>query len=116
MAFVERGYAIQQAATRTPTDTLQARGTAYWANPNFDNATRRDVQSISALPVADAEQQFLTLMISHHQGGVTMAKAVLRHTTRRDVRRIADSMVVGRQSEIQAMTAMLRTRMNFVAK
>ena len=45
-----------------------------------------------------------------------MAKAVLRHTTRRDVLRIADSMVVGRQSEIQAMTAMLRTRMNFVAK
>ena len=95
------------------TDTAKS-GPGHSAMPGM--ATNAAVQSISTLPVAEAEQQFLKLMIAHHQGGVTMAKSVLRHTKRRDVERIASSIVGGQQSEIQTMTAMLRARTNSVAK
>ena len=40
-------------------------------------ATQEEMESLSTLPVDEAEILFLNLMIRHHQGGVQMAEALL---------------------------------------
>lgn len=73
-------------------------------------ATNDEIRQLDSLPVDEAEVLFLTLMIRHHQGGVAMAEAILAASTRDDVRRIANSIVVGQRSEIDAMQSMLDAR------
>jgi uncharacterized protein (DUF305 family) len=73
-------------------------------------ATNSDVASIGTLPVIDAERTFLTLMIRHHQGGVTMATKALPKMTRPEVERIAQSIITSQTSEIKALTELLNKR------
>jgi uncharacterized protein (DUF305 family) len=79
-------------------------------------ASNTDVQSISTLPDDDAERKFLTLMIAHHQGGVTMAQRVLARTKRAEVRRLAESIVAAQKTEISAMRNMLSAHTTGVSK
>jgi uncharacterized protein (DUF305 family) len=79
-------------------------------------ASNTDVQSISTLPDDEAERKFLTLMIAHHQGGVTMAQRVLARTKRADVRRTAESIVASQETEITAMRDMLSARTTGVSQ
>ncbi|MBN9390969.1 MAG: DUF305 domain-containing protein [Chloroflexi bacterium] len=73
-------------------------------------ATVEQVYALDTLPVAEAEIAFLQLMIRHHQGGVAMARTVLNQTTRPEVTRLANSIVVGQQSEITYMKELLQKR------
>jgi len=40
-------------------------------------ASRDAVRQLSEVPTADAEVQFLQLMIGHHRGALVMARAIL---------------------------------------
>jgi uncharacterized protein (DUF305 family) len=73
-------------------------------------ATVEQVYALDTLPVAEAEISFLQLMIRHHQGGVVMARTVLNQTTRPEITRLANSIVVGQQSEISYMKELLQKR------
>ncbi len=73
-------------------------------------AARGEVSALSALPVAEAERSFLELMIRHHEGGLSMANAVLTRTDRPEVTRIAKSIVASQTGEIQAMRQLLANR------
>jgi uncharacterized protein (DUF305 family) len=66
-------------------------------------ATRAEVESLSSLPIRDAEEKFLELMIRHHRGGIAMAEEVLRETQRPEVRRLATAIIESQQGEIQYM-------------
>jgi uncharacterized protein (DUF305 family) len=79
-------------------------------------ASNTDVQSISTLPDDDAKRKFLTLMIAHHQGGVTMAQKALARTKRAEVRRSAESIIAAQKTEISAMRDMLSARTTGVSK
>jgi uncharacterized protein (DUF305 family) len=79
-------------------------------------ASNSDVQSISTLPDDDAGRKFLTLMIAHHQGGVTMAQKALARTKRAEVRRSAESIVAAQKTEITAMRNMLSARTTGASK
>ena len=69
-------------------------------------ATRADVAALSTLPVPTAEARFLTLMISHHQGGIEMAEAILARSERRELRRFARAVIDGQRVEIATMQTM----------
>jgi uncharacterized protein (DUF305 family) len=70
-------------------------------------ASQEDVNSLSTLPIAEAEPLFLQLMIRHHQGGVTMAEEVLAQTERPEVQRLAKAIIQAQQNEIKYMNDLL---------
>jgi len=55
-----------------------------------------------------AEHDFVTMMIPHHQGAVDMAKALLLTTTDPALRNMAQGMVADQQIEIQLMQQWLQ--------
>jgi uncharacterized protein (DUF305 family) len=73
-------------------------------------ATREELTVIRQAPLPEAETVFLQAMIRHHQGGVTMAEGLLAQGGRREVRRLAEKIVVAQQTEIAAMSALLEAR------
>ncbi|RAY17327.1 DUF305 domain-containing protein [Actinomadura craniellae] len=73
-------------------------------------ATREQLDELEHAQGRAAETLFLDLMITHHRGGVSMARAVLSRTGRPEVLRLARSMVEGQQSEIDLMTRMRAER------
>jgi uncharacterized protein (DUF305 family) len=73
-------------------------------------ATQQDVNSISSLPVKDAEIKFLQLMIRHHQGGIYMAQDVIAKASSVQVKRVAQAVINAQRADIDAMTSMLEER------
>ena len=55
-------------------------------------ASGAEVAGLSTLPVAEAERQFLRLMIRHHQGAVDMTLPLLDAARRPEVERLARQM------------------------
>ena len=51
----------------------------------------------------DVDRDFASMMIPHHQGGIDMAEAELRHGHNEQLRRIAQEIIVDQQQEIAAM-------------
>ncbi|MPZ29304.1 MAG: DUF305 domain-containing protein [Micromonosporaceae bacterium] len=70
-------------------------------------ATRQQLNELADLAGPAADRRFLQLMIDHHRAGVAMAEAVLEHTRRPEVRRLAKAMVASQTSEIAAMQDLL---------
>lgn len=54
-------------------------------------------------PTGDIDRDFVAMMIPHHQGGIDMAVAVLRHSQNDQIRRLAQEIIVEQQEEIAAM-------------
>lgn len=70
-------------------------------------ASTADMDRLRNATGADADTTFLTLMISHHQGGVTMAEAAKRRATTETVRSFATKMLAAQAAEITTMQKML---------
>lgn len=73
-------------------------------------ATDEQIAELNTLPVPQMEEQFLRLMIRHHRGAVPMADAAVARAVSPEVRRIAEQMSAGQQSEIDLMQDLLATR------
>jgi uncharacterized protein (DUF305 family) len=73
-------------------------------------ASPAELEQLNAAMGADAEVLFLQLMIRHHEGGVHMARAVIRLSKREDVVTTARSIDETQTAEIAAMTSMLAER------
>jgi uncharacterized protein (DUF305 family) len=69
--------------------------------------TRMHEDMLSARPSDDADQDFLALMVPHHQGAVEMARLVLISGRDPLVRRLAEEIIASQQAEITAMQARL---------
>lgn len=54
-------------------------------------------------PTGDVDQDFVAMMVPHHQGAIDMAQAELRYGRNEQPRRIAQEIVVEQQQEIVAM-------------
>lgn len=54
-------------------------------------------------PTGDVDQDFVAMMVPHHQGAIDMAQAELRHGHDERLRRIAQEIIVEQQQEIVAM-------------
>jgi uncharacterized protein (DUF305 family) len=70
-----------------------------------ENRTAMDrmMADMAVKPSGDADQDFVAMMIPHHQGAIDMAKAELRYGRNEQLRRIAQEIVVDQQQEIGAM-------------
>jgi uncharacterized protein (DUF305 family) len=69
--------------------------------------TAMDRAMASAPMSGDPDQDFLAMMIPHHQGAVEMARLLLVHGRDPLVRQLADEIIAGQQAEIGSMTARL---------
>ena len=73
-------------------------------------STQKEINSISSMPVKDAEIKFLQLMIRHHQGGIFMAQDVIGKARSVQVKRVAQAVINAQTFDIDAMTSMLEKR------
>lgn len=73
-------------------------------------ATAPQIAALTAASGAEAERQFLAIMIAHHQGAIEMAEVVLDRSTNETVRIFATAVVLSQKSEIDLMTGMLADR------
>jgi uncharacterized protein (DUF305 family) len=56
------------------------------------------------------DEQFMRLMVPHHQAGVAMAEAVLARTDRSEVRKLAEQLAAAQTFEIDAMQDLLEAK------
>ena len=70
-------------------------------------ATAEEIASLRELPPAEADRRFLDLVIRHHQGGLAMAQAGIELGREPVVRRLAEAILTGQQSEIDLMRDLL---------
>ena len=68
-----------------------------------DSMDRMDNGMKSAPMNGNADHDFATMMMPHHQGAIDMAKAELAYGKDPVMRRLAEEIIVDQQSEIQAM-------------
>jgi uncharacterized protein (DUF305 family) len=73
-------------------------------------ATPEEIGRLEDAPPAEADRQFLYLMIRHHRGAIPMAEAVLEHTDRPEVRQLAQAIAATQRQEIRLMEEMPRDR------
>lgn len=85
-----------EAVSSKPFATLMADAMAV-----MDDGMRRAPMN------GQAEHDFITMMIPHHQGAIDMAKAVLLHTQDPALRNLALGIIAEQQNEINLMRAWL---------
>jgi uncharacterized protein (DUF305 family) len=73
-------------------------------------AAPEDLARLQQASSGEADEQFLRLMIPHHQAAIPMAEAVLEHTDRPEVRRLAQKIIASQQGEIRGMQALLQSK------
>ena len=87
------GLATPLAAS-TPSDQFIAEN---------ETAMARMHAAMAVQPTGDVDRDFVAMMIPHHQGGIDMAVAVLRHSKNEQIRRLAQEIIVEQQQEIAAL-------------
>ncbi|MGZ3532830.1 MAG: CopM family metallochaperone [Vulcanimicrobiaceae bacterium] len=65
---------------------------------------------MSVTLTGDADHDFMTMMIPHHQAAIDMARAELRYGKSPKVRELAQNIIKAQQAEIEAMQSMLHAK------
>jgi uncharacterized protein (DUF305 family) len=73
-------------------------------------ASPEEINNLQQASPEEAEILFLQRMIPHHEAAVPMAEAILRETDRKEVERLAGSIVASQQAEIELMRGLLQRR------
>lgn len=73
-------------------------------------ATPEEISTLETLPPDEADEQFLRLLIPHHEAAIPMTEAVLAETDRPEVEQLAGAIVASQRSEILVMEDLLRSR------
>lgn len=68
-----------------------------------DAAMHRMMKDMAVQPSGDADEDFVAMMVPHHQGAIDMAVAELRFGKNEHLRRMAHEIIVEQQQEIVAM-------------
>lgn len=69
--------------------------------------TQQDMDKLAAATGTDFDQMWLQMMITHHQGAITMAQQVLDTTANADVKTLAQNIIDGQTAEIDTMQKLL---------
>ncbi|CAG4903526.1 DUF305 domain-containing protein [Paraburkholderia saeva] len=88
-----------------PTPTIHTDESSFIAEN--DDAMTKMMNDMSIKPTGNVDEDFVAMMIPHHQGAIDMAQAELRHGHNEQLRRIAQEIVVEQQQEIVAMRVAL---------
>lgn len=73
-------------------------------------ASSGQVQALATLPVKQAEEQFLRLMVAHHSGGITMAKAGAELAEQPPIVALAEGIAAAQAAEIEYLQSLLAAR------
>jgi uncharacterized protein (DUF305 family) len=92
------GHAHGSASSEPMTDAQ--------AHEAMGMASAAEIAALQAATGTEADCQFLTLMIRHHQGAIPMAEALLERGTDPRALEVAQAMKTGQTAEIDAMTSM----------
>jgi uncharacterized protein (DUF305 family) len=84
---------------------------AVWAAPptsspfltEMNVAMNRMMSAMGVKPTGRVDDDFVAMMVPHHEGAIEMAQAELRHGRNEHLRRIAQEIIVEQQQEIAAM-------------
>jgi len=74
----------------------------YW-DGLMESMTRMHAAMSSTRPSADADTDFIALMLPHHQAAIDMARIQLTFGKDPQLRRLAQEIVTDQESEIQLM-------------
>lgn len=66
-----------------------------------------DMMALDQAQGTEFDTMWLTMMIQHHEGAITMAQQVLATTSNAEVRQLADAVVSGQTAEIDTMKGLL---------
>ncbi|WP_212828713.1 DUF305 domain-containing protein [Polymorphospora rubra] len=77
------------------------------AHPMPGMLSDADMKSLADARGTAFDQQFLTMMIAHHQGAVTMAREEIAKGSNADAKALAERIVTEQQAEITAMRDIL---------
>ncbi|NYF56642.1 DUF305 domain-containing protein [Micromonospora purpureochromogenes] len=66
-----------------------------------------DMAKLAAASGQEFDRQFLTMMIAHHQGAITMAKEEIASGANADAKAMAQQIVTAQESEIDTMRKIL---------
>jgi uncharacterized protein (DUF305 family) len=91
-----------------PTGSADMNGMAGMDHGNNGMMSKADMTTLSQASGADFDRMWLTMMIAHHQGALTMAQDILATTKDTQVRALAQSIVDGQAKEIVTMTSLLK--------
>jgi uncharacterized protein (DUF305 family) len=69
--------------------------------------TSQDMTALSKASGADFDHMWLTMMIAHHQGAITMANGLKKQSTTPEVTALANGIISGQTTEIDTMKTLL---------
>lgn len=94
------------------TNGTRAADTETYRDFLAENAAAMDrmMAAMHVRPSGDVDEDFVAMMIPHHQGAIDMARAQLLHGRDQRLRRIAQEIIVTQQQEIEVMRLAVRDR------
>jgi uncharacterized protein (DUF305 family) len=106
-------YELTVALAQHQTDTRNARVAPAYSDEQelvVDNELALSKMSLdmSVDPTGDVDRDFVAMMVPHHQGAIDVAHAELKYGHNEDLRRIAQSIIAQRETEMSAMRAAVR--------
>lgn len=75
--------------------------------PPMESKLASEIKKEAPMAGTYTDQQFLSEMIAHHDSAITMAQEVLKHTSRKEVRQMAEDIISVQSDEISKMKAWL---------
>ncbi|SDP62909.1 Uncharacterized conserved protein, DUF305 family [Pedococcus dokdonensis] len=90
-----------------PTGSADMNGVAGMNHGSDGMMSQADMTKLSQASGAQFDRMWLTMMVAHHQGALTMANDVLATTKDTQVRTLAQSIIDGQTKEIAAMKGLL---------
>ena len=73
----------------------------------FMAANDKMMKDMAIEPTGDADRDFVTMMIPHHQGAIEMARIELQFGKDPQLRQLAEAVIVAQEKEIAEMKAWL---------
>ncbi|GMA21663.1 DUF305 domain-containing protein [Arsenicicoccus piscis] len=90
---------------------LSSWGTAPSASGHMDHGTGMmsdaDMNKLETAQGAEFDRMWLTMMVEHHRGAVTMAQQVLTTTKDPEVKQLAEAIIKAQNAEITTMQGLL---------
>lgn len=103
-------WGLDQSSTQPVMAWMSGHGHGATPGTMPGMASPEEMDRLRAAKGNDSAVLFLQLMIRHHEGGVDMARGLLKLTSRTEVRTMAQHIVDGQNAEIKLMKDMLAER------